>query len=623
MLQTVNTFQCKLLADAGIRARVANSVLRERLWGDGVSCVLEDSPYIHPSLMNNQGVRFYYVITNKSIRAQLYLPVKKFGAFKRVELADEYFFVKGDKWRKILELSDFIDLLRRDFGVAITTDLKEELLNSCINLAYSYEAFHAKKQWTGQQLQTVFQQGDFENPENWMQWIEQMKSIKSFDELTYSESMVVEGHPLHPSTKVKRGLSEQEVKQYAPEFEHEIPLLIVLVRRKFVQETTVTFGEAPLLFKLNPTLEEVCNEIVRMTGQSLDDYIPFIVHPWQYENVLPDLYAEELSKGDIVPVPYQLTSRATLSFRTMNLLDSNFHVKLPVRIQATSAVRIVSPEITVDGPVLSNLFEKIVRKDMNALKQLIVLKEPYGAYFKKDDDQQLRGKNLAFLLREDPYVHLNVGERAFVAASLTANNPYTGVPTIIDVMKERYKGSQITFEKVAAFIREYALVFIPPLIHLIQNYGIALEAHMQNTIICVKDCQVKRVMIRDLGGVRIDEEMLKKSFPELKLENSSLTSESLHGVIRKFHHAVIQNHIGDLLFCVSRHFDIDESSLWTVICEVVEQSLNKQLPNYKLIYDYLFSNEIKTKALLKMRMSDTAKTYSYSSFPNPLVKGAY
>ncbi len=41
----------------------------------------------------------------------------------------------------------------------------------------------------------------------------------------------------------------------------------------------------------------------------------------------------------------------------------------------------------------------------------------------------------------------------------------------------------ITKESITTFIERYAQALIPPLIAFIQNYGIALEAHMQNTVV--------------------------------------------------------------------------------------------------------------------------------------------
>ncbi len=58
--------------------------------------------------------------------------------------------------------------------------------------------------------------------------------------LTYSESLVPEGHPTHPLTKTKLPLTmKEEVRAYAPEFEKEIPLQIMMIEKDHVVCTAV------------------------------------------------------------------------------------------------------------------------------------------------------------------------------------------------------------------------------------------------------------------------------------------------------------------------------------------------------------------------------------------------
>ncbi|MEI5905878.1 IucA/IucC family protein [Bacillus spongiae] len=608
----IDKFNNELKANAGIMSRLANSIVREELLGKNLRLYKEDELVHKPPYSKYHS---YYVVEGEMNRSLLYLPVIRVGAFKRIEFSHEFYSFIDNEWTVMTELSTFVDVLTNQFNLPITKELKNELINSRDNLASSYEALITKQRWVLQKNHSVFR----EKPSSWLQWVEWMKKNHQFDELSFSESMVVEGHPLHPSTKAKIGLTDEEVKRYAPEFEQDIPLLFVLVKRKYVTETMAKSWGGQSLFDLLPGLEEVSKEI-QPSAEILENYVPFIVHPWQYEKILSEFFVQELLEHDIVPLPYTLLSKATLSFRTMNLLEFNFHVKLPVRVQATSATRTVSPQITVDGPRLSDLFDEI--KESGELNNLIVLKEQYGAFFNSsaDDKDMTKGRNLAYVMREDPRQYINEEDTAFVAASLTAENPYTGEPIFIELMKNHFGERDITSDMAAQYLKDYANCLISPLMLLIQNYGIALEGHMQNTIVCINNNRVKRVIIRDLGGIRVHQETVQSQFPTFHLESSSLMTEDMKEVIRKFHHAVIQNHIGDIIFVLCKYIPLDETILWRAIREVMEASLNKESSNFSLIHNELFAEKVETKSLLSMRIQQQAKEYIYTSFSNPLLK---
>ncbi|WP_306466164.1 IucA/IucC family protein, partial [Staphylococcus aureus] len=66
---------------------------------------------------------------------------------------------------------------------------------------------------------------------NFFAWLQHVKDSDKTDDLTYSESLLPEGHPTHPLTKTKLPLTMEEVRAYAPEFEKEIPLQIMMIEK--------------------------------------------------------------------------------------------------------------------------------------------------------------------------------------------------------------------------------------------------------------------------------------------------------------------------------------------------------------------------------------------------------
>ncbi|MDF6715404.1 hypothetical protein NLQ80_26075, partial [Escherichia coli] len=121
-----------------------------------------------------------------------------------------------------------------------------------------------------------------------------------------------------------------------------------------------------------------------------------------------------IAKKILIPTPFTILSKATLSFRTMSLTDKPYHVKLPVDAQATNAVRTVSTVTTLDGPKLSYALQNM----LNQYPGFKVAMEPFGEYANVDKD---RARQLACIIRQKPEID---GKGAtVVSASLVNKNP--------------------------------------------------------------------------------------------------------------------------------------------------------------------------------------------------------
>ena len=78
----------------------------------------------------------------------------------------------------------------------------------------------------------------------------------------------------------------------------------------------------------------------------------------------------------------------------MDLIHKPYHVKLPVNVQATSAIRTVSSVTTVDGPKLSHALQGLLQE----FPELQVAMEPFGAYAHTASDLS---KQLALIIRQN------------------------------------------------------------------------------------------------------------------------------------------------------------------------------------------------------------------------------
>ena len=166
----------------------------------------------------------------------------------------------------------------------------------------------------------------------------------------------------------------------------------------------------------------------------------------------------------------------------------------------------------------------------------------------------------------------------------------------------------------------YADTLIKPLIAYIQDYGIALEAHMQNTVVNLGYDYQMAFIVRDLGGSRIDLNTMHERLPNVEINNKSLIGESIEAVIEKFQHAVIQNQIAELIHHFNQYDDIDEQELFNIVQSIVDDAIDDTKSHATELRNILFGETITVKALLRMRMEDKVKKYVTTELPNPIRK---
>ena len=339
----------------------------------------------------------------------------------------------------------------------------------------------------------------------------------------------------------------------------------MLIHKQFCIATAMEGDEQYIINQVIPEYKDKIKVFLASHDLDLADYRIILVHPWQYENVIPQQFGHWIETQRLLATPFDIESKATLSFRTMDLLDKTFHVKLPINVQATSAVRTVSSVTTVDGPKLSYELQDM----MDVYPQLKVAMEPYGLHADTDEDT---ARQLACIVRYQPQIS-NTG-LTIVTGSLVNRNPVDN-QIIVDSYIE-WLGLKVSKASIKTFISNYALTLIKPLIAYIQDYGIALEAHMQNTIVHLDQEFKMEFLIRDLGGSRIDLNTLRGRLPHINITNKSLIAENIEAVIAKFQHAVIQNQMSELIHHFTQYEDIEADELFELVREAVEQSIDPQ-----------------------------------------------
>lgn len=575
-------------ADRNMQYRVINALIKENIWTHSTT-IFKENHYIT--------IEFEQVLLNVHYKYE--------SALSRYEFDGPIIYMNHQHKESVDSLENLLDILVTDFHIDIPFHLKSELIHSRDSFIEVYKEFDTRHEYLQRHDKYI---NDSERL-NFFTWLEKLKKNNDIDDVLYSESLIFEGHPTHPLTKTKLPLSMEEVRTYSPEFEKIINLKVMLIHNEYVNVTTILDHSQFILNEVIPEYLDELHTFMNDRERLLKDYKVILVHPWQYEHTIRNKFKEWLQNHILISTPFHVPSKATSSFRTMSLINHPYHVKLPVNVQATSAVRTVSPETTIDGPKLS----QALHRELNQYTQLDVVLEPYGLFAKTDSDD---ARQLACIIREKPFIK-NDGI-LLVTGALVNKNVVDNEITVDSYLK--WINDDINQHTIHQFMRNYTRQLVIPLLALIQDYGIALEAHMQNTLVHLGPEYQIQFIVRDLGGSRIDIKTLSQKLKHIEVENKSLLADSIEEVIMKFQHAVVQNQLAELIFHFKKYDFIKEEELFNIIQEEIEVAINDTKPHADTLRKVLFGPTITVKALLKMRMKKKVKKYLNISLDNPIKR---
>ncbi|MBC3132660.1 IucA/IucC family protein [Staphylococcus warneri] len=577
-----------LLADKNIQHRMLNAIVKER--------ICPEDAKINQSTDKIEIQYHGRVLTAYVLRKSM---------LERYVFDGPFTYQCGDERIQITSLESLLNILNDAFDIEISERLYHELIHSRDSFVESYKQFNNRTSLIHQSMTFSM----LPDTINFFTWLQHIKDNGTINDLSYSESLVLEGHPTHPLTKTKLPLTSEEIRRYAPEFEKIIPLHIMLVSSSHIRTTSMENDEQYIVNQVIPELKDKLQSFLKPLDLEMNNYRAIFVHPWQYDHVIGERFKTWISEKILIPTPFTVESKATLSFRTMELLHHPFHIKLPVNVQATSAVRTVSTVTTVDGPKLSYALQDM----LNIYPELKVSAEPFGEYVDVDADL---ARQLACIVREKPV--LAQEGSTIVSASLVNRNPVDDDVIVDSYIK--WINNELTTESIEQFIRQYTSTLVRPLIAYIQDYGIALEAHMQNTIVNLGPNYQMNFLVRDLGGSRIDLQTLKHKLPDVKITNESLIADSIEAVIGKFQHAVVQNQLAELIHHFNQYDMVNEERLFKIVQQEIEAAIDANKNHAQALHRVLFGPTISVKALLSMRMENKVKKYLNTELENPIKK---
>ncbi|MFD0569201.1 IucA/IucC family protein [Kitasatospora gansuensis] len=281
-------------------------------------------------------------------------------------------------------------------------------------------------------------------------------------------------HPVYPTARGRSGLSEDELRCYAPEFHPSFELNWLAVPAGALAVDTI--GPRPDWW---PSLAQLG------LGELTDSHLAVPVHPLSAREALAAVPGAVLAEGghlEVVP---------TLSMRTVALAEHpEWHLKLPLTT-ATLGLRnrrTIKPGTLEDGAAYQRLFEAVLAREPRLAERILHADEQGYAH----TGHEL----LAVLVRRYP-----AGlERALTVPLAALLAPAPG-GLVVDLLAERFYDGSVT-----AFYRELLALLLDWQTTLF-GYGIALESHQQNTSLVldrVDGATRLRLLYKDNDGPRVN-----------------------------------------------------------------------------------------------------------------------
>lgn len=421
---------------------------------------------------------------------------------------------------------------------------------------------------------------------------------------TDPEHWVTEGHPWHPMTKTRLGLGLAEHARLAPELVAATPLRVVDVRASLAQ-VTPALGE-----RLGPWL-----------GVAAPGFVRVPVHGRQLPRLARRL-GDRFGR-DVVPVPgVHACGRSLLSLRTAAFEATStgpLHLKLALGVHTTSARRVVSPMSVHNGPRVSALLAAIQAADRECAGIRIAAETQTGGLRAHVDG----AAELGVIVRDGHDFVGPTGAPAWVCAGLGEASPLDG-RTGVWRLAEGFEGTPP--QRARAMLEQYLSRLLPPLLRLHVAHGVALEGHLQNTLVHAVAGRPAGFVVRDFGGIRIHGPRLGAAGHALALHPGSfIVTDDLGELQGKLAHTLFHAHLGTLFGWVEHVLGLPGHEAWALARARVVDCLQRWAadpalgPACEADRSAWLAPRVRAKALLRMRIDDASSDYAYTEVDNPLA----
>lgn len=445
-----------------------------------------------------------------------------------------------------------------------------------------------------------------------------------------AEQSLIFGHTFHPAPKSRQGFPEWRQQDYAPEAKGTFKLRYFAAHPSIVYEKSVWSMKASdillkeLMAGLNP---DERYQFQKEWGRFKNQFVLIAVHPVQGEWLQTQPHVQRWVEGgrliDLGLLGRQMSP--TSSVRTVYHSESEYMYKFSIRVKITNSMR-VNKRKELDSALEAASFMSSIGPILNTrYPNYHVIMD--GAYMTLGDTAE-QESGFELLIRENPFTAGEQSEAGGITVAALTQETIDHSPMFIRRLMERAMSGVVdgNLSHISViWFRKYLEVSLQPMIWLYSEFGIALEAHLQNCVLAVDEMGYpKALYYRDSQGYyyaksRVDE--LEQYMPGISA-SSNVFEDAL--VEERFGYYLIVNHLFGLIQSFGIAGLVDERTLLMEVRVVLESLKTECHKAVDLIEHWLSAQILRCKANLLTRLYDVDELESeleqavYVSFPNPL-----
>ncbi|SFI14927.1 Siderophore synthetase component [Collimonas sp. OK307] len=370
------------------------------------------------------------------------------------------------------------------------------------------------------------------------------------------------GHIFHVTSKASDGFNEADMQHYSPELGASFRLHYFAVTASLLEVRGVNRKAMPI----DPAVASFAEGLL-VDGE----YRLLPCHPWQanYLLGLPEIAPLIKSAAIISLGPLGELAWPTSSVRTVWLPAQNMFLKLPLNIRITNFIR-NNPSEQVTRALDASLALTLLPPNVREQTTFHILPE-LGSQTLKLPNEAIRAASAVVYRQAMPE---SEAEQIQVLAALLEEPAKGEIPLLMLLRQAAAESSQDAPDPavVRQWWQRYLDVTLLPLLQLFSDYGISLEAHLQNTMVAFRDGWPVHGYARDMEGASIS----RQRFPfcdRLPVDSPALYDDEQ--AWHRFRYYVLVNHIGHMIACLGRTGLIEEATLWQ---DTARRLLDSKIP---------------------------------------------